>query len=154
MSAPSHSSVMFLSSSDKYLFALSLYSGFQYSSLVKLFLVVQLEVRFGDTKFPFLVYLHGGGFFIKSAFSSTYHAHLNVVFTNTISVYSVFLRPVAAKHYCLRESAEILLLERRILSENIFLHLHLVVPSLSSKSISSSGSVVRGDHHPRKLKPD
>ncbi|CDP16411.1 unnamed protein product [Coffea canephora] len=79
MSAPSHSSVMFLSSSNKYLFVLPLYSGFQNGSLVKLFLVVQLEVRFGDTKLPLLVYLHGGGFFIKFAFSPTYHAHLNVV---------------------------------------------------------------------------
>ncbi|CDP17008.1 unnamed protein product [Coffea canephora] len=79
MSAPSHSSVMFLSSSDKYLFVLPLYSGFQYGSLVKLFLVVQFEVRFGVTKLPLLVYLHGGGFLIKSAFSPTYHAHLNVV---------------------------------------------------------------------------
>ncbi|XP_027177802.1 probable carboxylesterase 7 [Coffea eugenioides] len=44
MSVPSHSSVMFLSSSGKYLFVLSLYFGFQYGSLVKLFLVVQLEI--------------------------------------------------------------------------------------------------------------
>ncbi|CDP16227.1 unnamed protein product [Coffea canephora] len=61
MSAPSHSSVMFLPSSGKYVFVLSLYSGFQYGSLVKLFLVVQLEVRFADTKLPLLVYLHDGG---------------------------------------------------------------------------------------------
>ncbi|CDP16040.1 unnamed protein product [Coffea canephora] len=79
ISATSHSSVIFLSSSGKYLFVLSWYSGFQYGSLVKLFLVVQLEVRFGDTKLPLFVYLHGGGFLIKSAFSPTYHAHLNVV---------------------------------------------------------------------------
>ncbi|CDP16536.1 unnamed protein product [Coffea canephora] len=79
MSAPSHYSVIFLSSSDKYLFVLPLYYGFQYGSLVKLFLVVQLEVRFRDTKLPLLVYLHGGGFLIKSAFSLTYHAHFNVV---------------------------------------------------------------------------
>ncbi|CDO99635.1 unnamed protein product [Coffea canephora] len=81
MSAPSHSSVMFLSSSDKYLFILPLYFGFQYGSLVKLFLVVQLErnLMFGDTKLSLLVYLHGGGFLIKYAFSPTYHVYLNVV---------------------------------------------------------------------------
>nr|ABZ89192.1 putative protein [Coffea canephora] len=79
MSAPSHSSIMFFSFSSKYLFVLSLYSEFQYGSLVKLFLVVQLEVRFGDTKLSLLVYLHGGGCLIKSAFSPTYHAFLNVV---------------------------------------------------------------------------
>ena len=35
--------------------------------------------RFGDTKLPLLVYLHGGGFLIKSVFSPTYHVHINVV---------------------------------------------------------------------------
>ncbi|CDP06326.1 unnamed protein product [Coffea canephora] len=83
MPALSHSSVMFLSSSDKYLFILPLYSGFQYDSLVKLFLVVQFEMRFGDTKLPLLVYLHGEGFLIKSAFSLIDHAHLNVVVAET-----------------------------------------------------------------------
>ncbi|XP_027102568.1 probable carboxylesterase 12 [Coffea arabica] len=103
MSAPSHSSIMSFSSSSKYLFVLSLYSEFQYGSLVKLFLVVQLKLNafipkldtllaqfnvdiivspqswFGDTKLSLLVYLHGGGCLIKSAYSSIYHAHLNVV---------------------------------------------------------------------------
>ncbi|CDP02970.1 unnamed protein product [Coffea canephora] len=83
MSAPSHSSVMILSSSDKYLFVLPLYSRFQYGSLVKLFLlntfISKLDTLFGDTKLSLLVYLHGGGFLIKSAFSLTYHTHLNVV---------------------------------------------------------------------------
>ncbi|CAI9104361.1 OLC1v1003017C1 [Oldenlandia corymbosa var. corymbosa] len=30
-------------------------------------------------KLPLLVYYHGGGFFIESAFSATYHTHLNAV---------------------------------------------------------------------------
>ncbi|CDP01515.1 unnamed protein product [Coffea canephora] len=77
MSALSHSSVIFLSSTDKYLFVLPWYSRFQYGSLVK----------FGDTKLPLLVYLHGGEICgssqIKSAFSLTYHAYLNVLVAET-----------------------------------------------------------------------
>ncbi|CDP02105.1 unnamed protein product [Coffea canephora] len=38
-----------------------------------------VRLEFGDTKLSLLVYLHGGGFLIKSNFSSTYHTHFNAV---------------------------------------------------------------------------
>nr|XP_027086674.1 tuliposide A-converting enzyme 2, chloroplastic-like [Coffea arabica] len=43
-----------------------------------------VDATFGDTKLPLLVYLHGGGFLIKSAFSPTHHAHLNVVVAEAV----------------------------------------------------------------------
>ncbi|XP_027177579.1 probable carboxylesterase 13 [Coffea eugenioides] len=97
MSAPSHSSVMFLSSSGKYLFVLSLYSEFQYGSLVKLFLMVQLEVwRYKTSSFGLLTWWRC---LIKSAFSPTYHAHLNVVGAEAGGVAVSINYRLAAEHH-------------------------------------------------------